>query len=326
MGSSMGNRPVELKMPRLDGLCWSVELTPEGDQQRWGWKHYDLVHAQSRLAIKSDSALPAKAKQILMDGDLHARLTADGETIIGILPAFAHNEDDSADEIVFWYFAMVPDRLITGRRRPTRTLYEIWQKVEEGLAPRCPATFVDICIANFAHDVRKRLGSIGDELDAIEDAVINEPQSSHLVSLSGRLGLSRRAVTRLSRSVSPLARTLQSSTPRLPTWAQSAENDAAYRHIHEALDDIAALQERARSLQDELTSRFAEETNRRLYIVSIVTTLLMPAALVTGFFGMNTGGLPWSGESATLGTVFATISCVSAIVVTVAFLRWKKLL
>jgi Mg2+ and Co2+ transporter CorA len=64
--------------------------------------------------------------------------------------------------------------------------------------------------------------------------------------------------------------------------------------LHAALDDIAALYDRARSLQDELTTRLTEETNRRLYIVSVVTTLFMPATFITVFFGMNTDGLLWA--------------------------------
>jgi len=35
-----------------------------------------------------------------------------------------------------------------------------------------------------------------------------------------------------------------------------------------------------------------EETNRHLFILTIVTTLFLPSTLVTGVFGMNTEGLP----------------------------------
>ena len=41
-----------------------------------------------------------------------------------------------------------------------------------------------------------------------------------------------------------------------------------------------------------MTSLMAEETNRHLYVLSILTTLLLPPTLVTGVFGMNTKGLP----------------------------------
>ena len=96
--------------------------------------------------------------------------------------------------------------------------------------------------------------------------------------------------------------------------------------LHSALDDIAALYDRARSLQDELTTRLAEETNRRLYIVSVVTTLFIPATFITGFFGMNTGGLLWSGDDVPHGTLFAALLCGCAVATTLLLLRAKRLL
>ena len=75
----------------------------------------------------------------------------------------------------------------------------------------------------------------------------------------------------------------------LPEWAAGfTENGSA---PHGALDDIAALRDRARSPRHELTTRLAEETRRRLHTVSVVTTLFLPATFVTGCFGMDTSGL-----------------------------------
>ena len=48
------------------------------------------------------------------------------------------------------------------------------------------------------------------------------------------------------------------------------------------------MQDRARLLQDELSAIDSSVTNDRLYILTMVTTLLLPATFVTGFFGMNT--------------------------------------
>jgi len=41
----------------------------------------------------------------------------------------------------------------------------------------------------------------------------------------------------------------------------------------------------------------------------MVTTLGMPATFVTGFFGMNTGGLPFGGDVAPAGTLYAGLTC-----------------
>jgi zinc transporter len=160
----------------------------------------------------------------------------------------------------------------------------------------------------------------------VEDGLIEDGNSAPTADLGGRLGLVRREATRLKRVLTPLSRAFHQDADELPDWAQTDDRDSAERGLHDALDDIAALQDRSRSLQDELTTRLAEETNRRLYIVSIVTTLLMPATFVTGFFGMNTGGLIWSGDGESHGTLYATAICLLAVLVTLLTLRWKRLL
>ena len=66
-------------------------------------------------------------------------------------------------------------------------------------------------------------------------------------------------------------------------WTGFSQHDAEqHRLLHSALDDIGALQDRIHSLQQELTTRLAEETNGRLCLVSVVTTVPLPATFVTG--------------------------------------------
>jgi zinc transporter len=42
-----------------------------------------------------------------------------------------------------------------------------------------------------------------------------------------------------------------------------------------------------------IAGRLGEATNKNPYLLSIVTTTLLPITLITGIFGMNVGGLPW---------------------------------
>src|SRR4051794_40086819 len=127
----------------------------------------------------------------------------------------------------------------------------------------------------------------------------------------------------MKRALAPVARALADDEEELPAWLHKREIDTAQSAVLGVLDDIAALTDRARSLQDELNTALAEETNRRLYIVTVVTVMLLPATFVAGFFGMNTGGLPWSGENVAHGTLMAGLACVAAVLITLALLRWK---
>jgi zinc transporter len=309
-----------------DGVSWELKFREESSGQDWDWLHFDLVHAQARAAIESDMLIPEFARLVVTGSDESPRILVGEDAVAGVIPAYARTGDAEEFEIVCWHFAMVPGRLITGRRRANRTLVNVYEGVRRGLQPSCPAALVDRCVAEFAHQVRARLSSLADDLDVVEDALIDDRDGGGVADLGGKLGLVRREATRLKRVLAPLSRALHQDSDELPDWAQPGDHDAAERGLHDALDDIVALQDRSRSLQDELTTRLAEETNRRLYIVSIVTTLLMPATFVTGFFGMNTGGLIWSGDGEGYGTVYATAICLAAVLLTLLMLRWKRLL
>ncbi|MGO7424421.1 CorA family divalent cation transporter, partial [Rhizobium ruizarguesonis] len=80
--------------------------------------------------------------------------------------------------------------------------------------------------------------------------------------------------------------------------------------------DIYALQDRARLLHEEIDSKQSSETNRHLYLLSIMTAFLLPPTLVTGFFGMNTANLPFAVGD--YGTEYA----VALIVASIAFAWW----
>ncbi len=56
------------------------------------------------------------------------------------------------------------------------------------------------------------------------------------------------------------------------------------------------LQQRARLLQDELLAKLTDQSNQFLYVLSVMTAVLLPTNVITGLFGMNTEGLPFSGN------------------------------
>ena len=309
---------------RADGQSWRVDFDADGDAPAWYWQHYDLVSAEARRAIEGDAALPEFARHALLSTDETPRLVTDGEVVAGVLPAYARSGDADAYDLTCWHFAMTPHRLITGRRRATRTLFNMWEVVRTGRKPRDPVTLLDMCVGEFAREVRARLKGLATELHPVEDRLI--ALRADLADVGALLGNARREAVQMRRVLAPLHRAFDEDEEELPEWARFDDHHSGVRLLHNALDDITAMHERTRSLQDEFTTRLAEETNRRLYIVSVVTTLAVPGTFITGFFGMNTGGMLWSGEDAPHGTLYAALVCVTAILTTLLILRLKRLL
>src|SRR5262249_36246816 len=86
--------------------------------------------------------------------------------------------------------------------------------------------------------------------------------------------------------------------------------------------DLDLLYERGRLLQEEIASRLGEQTNRNLYVLSIVTTIFLPMTLIVGLFGINVGGMPWLQDY--LGFWWVVLGMFAAALVTFLFRLWSR--
>jgi zinc transporter len=80
-----------------------------------------------------------------------------------------------------------------------------------------------------------------------------------------------------------------------PAWITEEELrnlQQAAEKFSTAISDTAALVERVKQLQEELAAFANEQTNRTLFVLTVVTVLALPINLVAGLFGMNVGGIP----------------------------------
>ena len=239
----------------------------------WAWCHVDLLHDEAVRQITASPVIPAFARHILTEQEETPRIEAEGDVVAGVLPAFARTDDLNEFEVTHWRFSMTPQWLVTGREHPTRTLVRLRESVQNGLRPENPAALINLCIGEFAREARGRLAVLDRALDEVEDRLIKENEAARLNALGGRLGVARREAVDLKHAVTPLGRTLRLDADDLPSWAELVTEGSGHRILHAVLDDIAAIYDQARALQDELTNRLAEETNRRLYVVSVVTAI-----------------------------------------------------
>ncbi|MXV36397.1 MULTISPECIES: CorA family divalent cation transporter [unclassified Saccharibacter] len=290
----------------------------------WAWLHFDTVHSSARAHVAQLRDFPEEAGAMLAETDYSIALEAEDDRVWGALPAFDDALAEEDREICAWRFAMSEELLITTRRTPIPVLGTAYRSLRGRGIPPNPAGVIDRVLRDFTGTVRRQLAQLDDELDRAEDVLLTIEHGSDLGHLGGIVGKVRRRATELRRVVMPIDRVLRDEDLELPEWAEDDLRDRAEQQIHAALDDLIALQDRARSLQDELASGQAEETNRRLYILTIVTTLMLPATFVTGFFGMNTGGM-FLAEGG-WGTVLAGGCCFLSMAVTFIFMKLARLL
>ena len=74
-----------------------------------------------------------------------------------------------------------------------------------------------------------------------------------------------------------------------------ALNDLA-EHMHRIRDLAQAASEKLDNLYDFYRAKVDEKMNKNVYYLTLLSGIFLPLTLITGFFGMNTGGLPWADD------------------------------
>ena len=108
-----------------------------------------------------------------------------------------------------------------------------------------------------------------------------------------------RVLVRPPRRLAPDPAALVRPWPRPPSWASDADRQELRESTEEfavVLNDMAALQERIKLLQEEIAALASEANNRSLYVLTIVTVLALPINIIAGLLGMNVGGVPLAGD------------------------------
>ncbi|XP_077215244.1 uncharacterized protein LOC143849862 isoform X2 [Tasmannia lanceolata] len=61
-------------------------------------------------------------------------------------------------------------------------------------------------------------------------------------------------------------------------------------------ENVGFLANRVTAIQAGLDSWQSEQINRKLYYLSLLSITFLPLSIITGVFGMNVGGVPWTGQ------------------------------
>jgi zinc transporter len=159
-----------------------------------------------------------------------------------------------------------------------------------------------------------------DRVDDIEDALL----AGRAERLSAELAQLRRMSVRLQRLLAPEPGAFFRMLANPPEWVSASDRQRLQQASEEfsvVLRDIAALQERIKLLQDESAARVAEQNNRSLFILTMVTVLALPINLVSGLLGMNVGGVPFNQHPLGFWIVVALIALITIAIVWFAVRR-----
>ncbi|MFO1107386.1 MAG: CorA family divalent cation transporter [Amaricoccus sp.] len=297
------------------------EIAAARAEHRWLWVHVDLLDQRARGWVQSFCSLPSDVtSQLLAGQEVGLAFERDGAQIRGVCPDYSLDFLRLSDSIGQFGFVVGERLLVTGWRHPLAGIDAVRTAASQGARFTSGFAVLAGIIAGFSRAAIVRLRQAEKDLDRVEDRLLAARALDERVALKQV----RRLALALHRPVAAMLLLLgeeveeaeeAEEADRVPPAGSAAIGDMAARLA--ALDQaVRSVSDRAKLLQEEIAAELADESNRSLSALTVMTALLMPGTLVAGVFGMNTGGLPF--ENPHWGTVAAL---VLAIVSTVAFYR-----
>ncbi|TDF64724.1 transporter [Cupriavidus sp. L7L] len=272
--------------------AWLQQAPPAAAHERsFVWLHFNLSHSACERWMKGHLGLPDEYFEALRQGSRSTRIERLDTALLAVVNDVIYNFGVSSTDISTMCAHADHRLLVTARARPLRSVDRLREAVRHGEAFRSPADLMVHLLRDQADVLVQIVRETGVNVDQIEDQLL----SQRLQGNRADLGAMRRGLVRLQRLLAPEPGALFRLLNRPPAWLQEADLQELRESTEEfslVLNDLAALVERIKLLQEEIAAKLNEQTNRTLFTLTLVTVLALPINIVAGFFGMNVGGIP----------------------------------
>lgn len=295
-----------------------VQLPPD---TAFRWVHLNLADQRSHWWLDAQPGLSPRAREFLYSSGHHARVEVIDGALLCLLHAFRRDAADADEPIRAGLAVLLCEELIiTARHTPLQATAELIDRVQAGEVFPTTAAMFEALVGSIAATVDARVRALSTEVESVEDRLLANMHSQ----VVHRVQPIRRSAVQLHRLLAGLRAQFrrieqEADEQKLPPAVAAIAERLAQRF--EGLDnDVVTIEQQARLLREEVDSEEARMTNRNLYFLSVLTGVLLTPTLVTGFFGMNTGNLPF--EDGALGTLWASLLMLGSIVAILAIMRW----
>lgn len=279
-----------------DGGCTPISWE---DAQGWSpasenetlWLHLDRTQPEALTWLRDNLHLSAATIDVLISNETRPRAFREDDALITILRGINFNEGAEPEDMIAMQVWADERRVITLRRRRLQTPRDVLAQLEDGRGPKTAGDLVADIVEQMAAKMSRAIVSMNERIDRLEDSDPLKDVEEKLDEIAGI----RRNCLALQRFMSPQHEALTQISNDPPAF-MSAENQKDVREaidrLRRYLDDLDVSKESALVIQDDLNNRAANQSNRTMYMLSIVAAIFLPLGFITGLLGINVGGMP----------------------------------
>jgi zinc transporter len=180
---------------------------------------------------------------------------------------------------------------VSSRRHQLNAVEATRRALRKGLKVGSPPALLETIAGQIIEALDAYAEQLAGRLDRVEERILADTGGAERLAV----GSVRRMTVRLHRQLvilRSLIHRFEHGIEQGPASKLTLQTAGLAQRLDWLDTEILELRDRSRLLQEEIMLKDTEQTNRSLHVLAIVTTVFLPATLVTGLLGMNVGGMP----------------------------------
>jgi len=172
--------------------------------------------------------------------------------------------------------------------------------------------------------LNEKIDDLMNDLDMAQDKIAFMEEG--FFKDSGAISMQRwhslkKELSRSERVIIKALDALQAFVAKMNNQELHNEFNDLHEHLERSLRNTLSANGQLDDLYRYYNLRSNDRMNRSIYVLTIVSVIFLPLNLAVGFFGMNTGGLPF--QSTNFGTLYAFESMIVFAILLIAAVIWK---
>jgi len=278
--------PVDL----MEAAAWLQSEAPKGKSD-FVWLHFNLSDAVAEASIRKHLSAVPEFFEALHAGSRSTRIEDAHDTLIAVVNDVAYEFAFDPAEMASLWLNVGPHMALSARSHPLRTIDRLRDAIKNGKPLESSVSFLNHLLHEQGDVLVRIVRDATVQVDVIEDKFL----VGRLHNRRADLGKLRRVLVRLQRLLAPEPGALFRLLRLPPPWVSERDLEELRQATEEfslTIRDMSELKERIKLLQEEIAAQVSEETNRSVFILTMVTVLALPINIVAGLLGMNVGGVP----------------------------------
>ena len=283
------------------------------------WLHFSLSNVGSEPWLKKYLTLPDSFYESLHSDVDATHLEQEGDSLVARIHDVLFDFTFDAP-VATTTLCVKPRVLVSAHARPWRSIDQLRAAVQAGQIFRSPIEILARLLRDQASVLVDIVRKAKTRIGPLEEQLL----AKRVFVSRSELGSLRRMLVRLQRLLAPEPAAFFRLLNQPPNWISQDELQnlqQAAEKFSSAVSDTTSLVERVKQLQEELAALVSEQTNRTLFVLTMVTVLALPINLVASLFGMNVGGIPLNQHPYGFFLVLSPLVLLTALLAYWAFVR-----